>query len=87
MLFRSRVNMSNIALETMQTLLHERLGIDKDKVTLDASLEDLGIDSLMQIELLFDFEDKYKVKIPDITEKPTTIGELLAVIEPFVPKS
>jgi acyl carrier protein len=79
--------MSNIALETMQTLLHERLGIDKDKVTLDASLEDLGIDSLMQIELLFDFEDKYKVKIPDITEKPTTIGELLAVIEPFVPKS
>ena len=79
--------MSNIALETMQSLLHERLGIDKDKVTLDASLEDLGIDSLMQIELLFDFEDKYKVKIPDITEKPTTLGELLAVIEPFVPKS
>lgn len=79
--------MSNIALETMQALLHERLGIDKDKVILDASLEDLGIDSLMQIELLFDFEDKYKVKIPDITEKPTTIGELLAVIEPFVPKS
>ena len=79
--------MSNIALETLQTLLHERLGIEKEKVTLEASLEDLGIDSLMQIELLFDFEDKYKVKIPDITEKPTTIGELLAVIEPFVPKS
>lgn len=79
--------MSNIALETMQALLHERLGIEKDKVTLDASLEDLGIDSLMQIELLFDFEDKYRVKIPDITEKPITIGELLAVIEPFVPKS
>ena len=74
------------ALETMQALLHERLGIDKDKVTIDASLEDLGIDSLMQIELLFDFEDKYKVKIPDIKEKPTTIGELLKVIEPFIPK-
>jgi len=79
--------MSLIALETMQELLHERLGIDKDKVTLDASLEDLGIDSLMQIELLFDFEDKYKIKIPDLTEKPTTIGELIAIIEPFVPKS
>lgn len=78
--------MSNIALETMQTLLKERLDIDKDKVTLDASLEDLGIDSLMQIELLFDFEDKYKVKIPDLTEKPTTIRELLAVVEPFIPK-
>jgi len=79
--------MSQVALETMQEILHERLGIDKDKVTLDASLEDLGIDSLMQIELLFDFEDKYKVKIPDLTEKPTTIGELIAIIEPFIPKS
>lgn len=75
------------ALETMQDLLQERLGIDRDKVTLDAGLEDLGIDSLMQIELLFDFEDKYKVKIPDVTTRPTTIGELLAIIEPFIPKS
>lgn len=79
--------MSNIALETMQDLLQERLGIDRDKVTLDSSLEDLGIDSLMQIELLFDFEDKYKIKVPDVTEKPTTIGELLKVVEPFIPKS
>ena len=79
--------MSNIALETLQALLNERLGIAKDQVTLNASLEDLGIDSLMQIELLFDFEDKYKIKIPDLSEKPTTIGELLAVVEPFIPKS
>ena len=79
--------MSNAVLEEMRTLLHARLGIDKDKVTLDASLEDLGIDSLMQIELLFDFEDKYKVKIPDLTVRPTTIGELIAVVEPLVPKS
>jgi acyl carrier protein len=50
--------MSKIALETMRELLYERLGIDRDKVTLDASLEDLGIDSLMQIELIFDYEDK-----------------------------
>jgi acyl carrier protein len=77
--------MRKIALETMQELLHERLGIAKDQVTLEASLEDLGIDSLMQIELLFDFEDKYKVKIPDLTKKPTTIGELLEVVEPFIP--
>lgn len=79
--------MSKKALETMQELLYERLGIDKDKVTLDASLEDLGIDSLMQIELLFDFEDKYKIKIPDLTVRPRTIGELIAVVEPLVPKS
>jgi len=53
--------MSKTALETMQELLQERLGIDKEKVSPEASLEDLGIDSLMQIELLFYFEDKFKV--------------------------
>jgi acyl carrier protein len=74
-------------LEILQDMLHDRLAIEKSKVTLDAPLADLGIDSLMQIELMFDFEDKYKVKIPDITERPTTIGELLAVIEPYIKKS
>lgn len=74
-------------LEILQDMLQDRLAIEKSKVTLDAPLADLGIDSLMQIELMFDFEDKYKVKIPDITERPTTIGELLAVIEPYIKKS
>jgi acyl carrier protein len=78
--------MSKSALEVMQRLLKDRLDIDEEKVTTDTLLLDLGIDSLMQIELLFDFEDKYKVKIPDIKEKPKTIGELLKVIEPFIPE-
>ena len=78
--------MSKTALETMQELLQERLGIDKEKVSPEASLEDLGIDSLMQIELLFDFEDRFNVKIPDTSSRPTTIGELLKIIEPFMPK-
>ncbi len=73
-------------LEILKEMLHERLGIEKTKVYFDTSLADLGIDSLMQIELMFDFEDKYKVKIPDITDRPSTIGELLAVIEPYIQK-
>jgi len=74
------------ALVEMQALLHERLGIDKEIITPEATLESLGIDSLMQIELLFDFEDKYKIKIAETTARPNTIGELLAIIEPFMPK-
>lgn len=79
--------MSNEVLEELKNLLHSRLGIDKQRVTNESLLEDLGVDSLMQIELMFDFEDKYKVKIPDITDRPSTIGELLAVIEPYIQKT
>jgi acyl carrier protein len=78
--------MSKSALEVMQRLLKDRLDIDEEKVTTDTLLLDLGIDSLMQIELLFDFEDKYKVKIPDRSVRPTTIGELVRIIQPFLPK-
>lgn len=79
--------MSNEVLEELKNLLHSRLGIDKQRVTNESLLEDLGVDSLMQIELMFDFEDKYKVKIPDITDRPSTIGELIAVIEPYIQKT
>jgi acyl carrier protein len=78
--------MNNLALVEMQKLLHDRLGIDKQLITPEATLVSLGIDSLMQIELLFDFEDKYKIKIAESTVRPTTIAELLAIIAPFLPK-
>jgi acyl carrier protein len=78
--------MNNLALVEMQKLLHDRLGIDKQLITPEATLVSLGIDSLMQIELLFDFEDKYKIKITETAVRPTTIAELLAIIAPFLPK-
>jgi acyl carrier protein len=78
--------MNNLALVEMQKLLHDRLGIDKQLITPEATLVSLGIDSLMQIELLFDFEDKYKIKIAESTVRPTTIAELLTIIAPFLPK-
>lgn len=78
--------MNNLALVEMQKLLHDRLGIDKQLITPEATLVSLGIDSLMQIELLFDFEDKYKIKIAESTVRPTTIAELLTIIAAFLPK-
>jgi acyl carrier protein len=78
--------MNKNALDVMKELLKERLDIAEERVTADSILLDLGIDSLMQIELLFEFEDKYKVKIPDTSIKPTTMGELLSIVEPFMPK-
>ena len=78
--------MHRIALDVLKELLKDRLDISEEAVTPDVLLSDLGIDSLMQIELLFDFEDRYKVKIPDPSIRPTTIGELLSLVKPFIPK-
>jgi acyl carrier protein len=63
-------------------LLVEELGIDRDKITMDATFEeDLEVDSLGVVELLMALEDNFDVKIPDEeAEKITTVGEAVNVV-------
>ena len=39
--------------------------ISEDQITLDSSLEELGITSLDSISLVFDIEDKYGIEVPN----------------------
>ena len=63
-------------------LLVDELGIDRDKITMDARFEeDLEIDSLGVVELLMALEDNFSVKIPDEeAEKITTVKEAIDYI-------
>jgi acyl carrier protein len=72
-------------LRTVKEFLKARLDIDTDNLTMDSKLEDLGIDSLMQMELIFDFEDKFAFQMPDLEERPTTVGELVKVVQQNLP--
>ena len=58
-------------------LLVEELGLDKDKITMEASFEeDLEVDSLGVVELLMALEDNFGVEIPDEeAEGITTVGQ------------
>lgn len=64
-------------------LLVEELGLDRDKITLEATFEeDLEVDSLGVVELLMALEDNFDVKIPDEeAETITTVGQAVDVIE------
>jgi len=73
-------------LKILQDFLKERTEIDSAKVVPDATLEELGIDSLMQLELLFEFEEKLGISLPDVEERPKTIGDLVALVEQHVGK-
>ena len=63
-------------------LLVEELGLDKDKITMEASFEeDLEVDSLGVVELLMALEDNFGVAIPDEeAETITTVGEAATVV-------
>jgi acyl carrier protein len=68
-------------LKILQDFLQERTEIEPSKIVPEATLEELGIDSLMQLELLFEFEEKLEISLPDVQERPKTIGDLVALVE------
>lgn len=50
--------------ETLKQLMLKKYSLDEDRITPEATLESLALDSLDVIELLFDVEDAFKIRIP-----------------------
>jgi len=63
-------------LEKVKSVTAEKLAVGEDQVTSDAKfVEDLGADSLDQVELIMALEDEFDLKIPEAdAEKLTTVG-------------
>ncbi len=61
----------------------DHLGIEAEKVTIDASfIDDLGADSLDTVELVMAFEEEFGVEIPDdAAEKIVTVKDAVSFIE------
>ena len=73
------------AFEKLRQLLHRDFDLPLEKLTREATLEDLEIDSLRMIEILFSIEDEFKITIPaeqaQIRERVKTLGDLAAYID------
>src|SRR2546422_5222799 len=65
--------------EKVKDIIVEELGVERDKLTNDASfMEDLGADSLDTVELVMAFEKEFDIDIPDEeAEKLRTVGQAL----------
>ena len=63
--------------EKIKGIVIDKLGVDEEKVTLDAKfIEDLGADSLDTVELIMQFEDDFNIEIPDDdAEKILSVGQ------------
>ena len=73
--------MANI--DKIKDIIVDKLGIDEEKVTRDASFkDDLGTDSLDIAELVMELEDEFDMEIPDEeAEKINTVGDALDFID------
>ena len=69
--------------EKFKEIIVDRLGVDPNEVTLEASfIDDLGADSLDTVELVMAFEEEFDIEIPDEdAEKLTTVKSAMEYLE------
>ena len=69
--------------EKFTEIIVDRLGVDPNQVTPEASfIDDLGADSLDTVELVMAFEEEFDLEIPDEdAEKLTSVGKALEYLE------
>jgi len=65
--------------EKVKDIIANELGVEREKLTNDASFtDDLGADSLDIVELVMEFEKEFNIDIPDEeAEKLRTVGDAL----------
>ncbi len=82
----------------VKAVVAEKLNVGEDQVTDEAKfVEDLGADSLDQVELIMALEDEFELKIPEEeAEKLTTVGSAVDYVlkkaynpvpQPWIPSS
>ena len=69
--------------EKLQQIIAEVLNIDPEEITMNTTfVDDLGADSLDQVELVMALEEAFGAEIPDEdAEKLTTVGDAIKYVE------
>ncbi len=68
-------------LELLRQYLQQKVSVDPTKVTLEAQLEDIGVDSLVLIDLMFELEESLNVRVTDRDSSPATVSELIDMFD------
>ena len=75
--------------EKVKSIIVEQLGVDEAEVVKDAKfVDDLGADSLDQVELVMALEEEFSLEISDEeAEKIRTVSDAVRYIEEHVAKT
>jgi acyl carrier protein len=68
----------------LNAILLKDYKLEPHQLTLDAPLEDLGIDSLGTVELLWSIEDAFQIKLPSEPVELPTLGDVVRYVDELV---
>ena len=76
--------------ERVQAVLAKKYSLAPDAISPQSTLESLGLDSLDLIELLFDVEDEFGIRIPQdggTALKTATIQDIIDSVQKLLPET
>jgi acyl carrier protein len=66
-------------------MIASNLKLDPASVTEAATLDELGVDSLRAISILYDIEDSFEIEIPnEDIQKLESVGDIIAIVQGLV---
>ena len=81
---KADLGMKRSAYSYLAEVLVDKYDVDKDKIRPEATLIDLGLDSLMVVEFLFDVEDEFNIEVPDDRAEFETLNEAATLIDELI---
>lgn len=70
--------------ERLKAILIKENKLQPERLTLDAPLEDLGIDSLGTVELLWNVEDTFQIKLPSDPVELQSLRDVVRYVDELV---
>lgn len=67
--------------EKLSAILHKDYAVAPELLSMDSTLEDLGIDSLGQVELLFTVEEAFALQLPTDPVPMRSVGDVVRYID------
>jgi len=65
-------------------ILAKEYEVDEAVIRPDASMTELGLDSLMVVEFLFFIEDEFEIEVPEERAEFATLGEAAALVDALI---
>jgi acyl carrier protein len=70
--------------DRLSAILMKDYKLQPDRLTLDAPLESLGIDSLGTVELLWNVEEAFQIKLPSDPVELRTLGDVVRYVDELI---
>ncbi len=71
-------------LQTLTTIIAEKLDISPDKITAESTMEDLGLDSLDTFDVIFRAEDAFNIKVTNYQADLRTLQDVVSLIDKLI---